>query len=107
MADEPTIIELTAGVVASYVGRNAISVTDLPNLIKTIYGALTAGSAPTTPEAPALQVTPAQIRKSITPTAIISFEDGKPYKALKRHLTTRGLTPAEYRAKWVSRKIIR
>ena len=31
---------------------------------------------------------------------MISFEDGKPYKSLRRHLSTRGLTPDEYRAKY-------
>ncbi|WP_197430720.1 MucR family transcriptional regulator, partial [Methylobacterium sp. CCH5-D2] len=29
-----------------------------------------------------------------------SFEDGKPYKTLRRHLTLRGLTPEAYREKW-------
>jgi predicted transcriptional regulator len=28
------------------------------------------------------------------------LEDGRQYKSLKRHLTGRGLTPAEYRTKW-------
>ena len=55
-------------------------------------------------EAPVVETvtkaTPAQIRKSITPEALISFEDGKPYKTLKRHLTTHGMTVAEYKAKW-------
>lgn len=32
--------------------------------------------------------------------ALICFEDGKSYKTLKRHLSIRGLTPADYRAKW-------
>jgi predicted transcriptional regulator len=40
------------------------------------------------------------IKKSVTPDYIISLEDGRRYKSLKRHLTGRGLTPAEYRAKW-------
>jgi predicted transcriptional regulator len=40
------------------------------------------------------------IKKSVTPDAIYSLEDGKPYKSLKRHLAGRGLTPAEYRNKW-------
>ncbi len=40
------------------------------------------------------------IRKTVTPDHIISLEDGKPYKSLKRHLTTRGLSPDEYRQKW-------
>ena len=42
----------------------------------------------------------AAIRKSITPDALISFEDGKGYKSLKRTLSIRGLTPDQYRAKW-------
>ena len=40
------------------------------------------------------------IKKSITPDALISFIDGKPYKSLKRHLTKQGLTPAEYRQRY-------
>jgi predicted transcriptional regulator len=35
------------------------------------------------------------IRKSITPDFLISLEDGKPYKLLRRHLTRLGLTPAQ------------
>lgn len=42
----------------------------------------------------------AEIKKSIGDVALISFEDGKPYKSLKRHLGTRGLTPEDYRTKW-------
>jgi predicted transcriptional regulator len=42
----------------------------------------------------------AEIKKSIGDVALISFEDGKPYKSLKRHLGTRGLTPENYRTKW-------
>jgi predicted transcriptional regulator len=44
--------------------------------------------------------TPAQIRKSITPEALISFIDGKPYKTLKRHLTGNGMTIEEYRERY-------
>lgn len=41
------------------------------------------------------------IRKSVTPDYIISLEDGKKFKSLKRHLSTHyALTPDEYRAKW-------
>jgi predicted transcriptional regulator len=31
---------------------------------------------------------------------IISMIDGKPYKTLRRHLTTHGMTPAEYRQRY-------
>ncbi|HZA91960.1 MAG TPA: MucR family transcriptional regulator, partial [Gemmatimonadales bacterium] len=43
---------------------------------------------------------PVPIKKSITPDFLISLEDGKRYKSLKRHLTGRGLTPEQYREKW-------
>ncbi|WP_418291974.1 MucR family transcriptional regulator [Methylobacterium durans] len=43
---------------------------------------------------------PSQVRKSITPDALISFIDGKPYKALKRHLSTHGLDPYSYRQRY-------
>lgn len=40
------------------------------------------------------------IKKSITSDFLISLEDGKQYKTLKRHLGELGLTAEEYRAKW-------
>ena len=43
---------------------------------------------------------PVSIKKSITPDFLISLEDGKRYKSLKRHLKGRGLTPEQYREKW-------
>ncbi|MCJ2109713.1 MucR family transcriptional regulator [Methylobacterium sp. E-025] len=55
-----------------------------------------APAEPPGPEKP----TAYQIRKSITPDAIISFLDGKPYKTLKRHLTVAGLTLEQYRARY-------
>ena len=39
-------------------------------------------------------------KKAVKPDYITSFEDGRQYKSLKRHLTTRGLTPEQYREKW-------
>jgi predicted transcriptional regulator len=41
------------------------------------------------------------IEDSVTPDYILSLEDGKPYRSLRRHLMARyGLTPDEYRRKW-------
>ena len=41
------------------------------------------------------------IRKSVTPDYIVSLEDGRKFKSLKRHLQgSYGMTPDEYRAKW-------
>ena len=100
MSDETDKIQLTAGVVAAYVAGNHVATDDLPGLIRSIHMALDALGAPEEAVAPAIKLTTAQIRRSITPDALISFEDGKSYKQLKRHLTTRGMTPANYRAKW-------
>jgi len=40
------------------------------------------------------------IKKAVTPDYIVSLEDGRHFKSLKRHLSGMGMTPAEYRAKW-------
>lgn len=94
------VVELTAGVVSAYVSNNSISSFDLPDLIASIHAAIRRLSAPpAAPEAEKL-VPPVSIKKSVTPDYLISLEDGKRYKSLKRHLSGRGLTPAEYRAKW-------
>jgi predicted transcriptional regulator len=93
------IIGLTAEIVASYVEKNSISANDLPALIKSIHHTLTNIEAPTAPEAVA--ITPAvPIKKSITPDFIISLEDGRKFKSMKRHLAIKGMTPDQYRAKW-------
>ena len=100
--EQPTIdfTELTAHVVSSYVAHNAVHRADLPTMIASVYGALqglgTAGKA-----SEAVKQQPAvPIKKSVTPDFLISLEDGKPYKSLKRHLTKLGITPAGYREKW-------
>jgi predicted transcriptional regulator len=99
--DKATLIELTAEIVANYVANNSTSVSDLPALIRATHDALAGiGSPEAAPVETVTKATPAQIRRSITPDALISFEDGKPYKTLKRHLTTHGMTVAEYKAKW-------
>ena len=95
------MIGLTADVVAAFVGNNSVAVADLPNLIRTVHAALSGAEAPALEAVEeAVKPTAGQIRKSITPDALISFVDGRPYKTLKRHLTTHGLTVAEYKARF-------
>lgn len=92
---------LAAQVVAAYVEHNKLAVVDLPQLISGVHRALATLGAPAPVEEPTLQkATPAQIRKSISPDHLVSFEDGRPYKSMKRHLSARGLTPDDYRIKW-------
>lgn len=93
--------ELTADIVANFVQSNSIAAADLTGLIRTVYEALgSVGQAEEAAPEQATKATAAQIRKSITPNALISFIDGRPYKMLKRHITTNGMTPAEYRTKY-------
>lgn len=104
MADDAQLRTLVANVAAAYFSNGHVSAADIPTVIGQIAASLSAVSAkPPEPPAEAAatkRATPAQIRKSITPDVLISFEDGKGYKTLRRHLTALGLTPETYRAKW-------
>ena len=100
MADDPKLLALTADIVASYVEGNRIALNDLPGLIQSVHAALGKPEAEAVAEEPPVRLTPAQIRKSITPGGLVSFEDGKTYQTLKRHLSTRGMTIEAYKAKW-------
>jgi predicted transcriptional regulator len=94
-------VDMAADFVSAYVANNPVPVSELAALIASTHAALIGlGQGSATNAAPVEKLTPAQIRKSITPNALISFEDGKPYKTLRRHLTIRGLTPEAYRQKW-------
>ena len=97
--EDTTLIELTADVVAAYVSNNPVPACDLPALIADVHLALGRARAPAAEPVPELKpaVNP---KKSVFPDYLVSLEDGNQYKALKRHLTRIGLTPAEYRAKW-------
>lgn len=53
-------------------------------------------------EASSTEYTPAvSVRKSLaSKDHIVSMIDGKPYKMLRRHLSTHGLTPEQYRERY-------
>jgi predicted transcriptional regulator len=100
MSDDTNRTQLTAIIVAAYVGNNDVPINDLQDLIRSVHKALSAVGAPVAEPAPAVRATAAQITRSVTPDALVSFEDGKRYKQLRRHLTALGLSPDGYRAKW-------
>ena len=93
-------IELAADLVSAYVSNNSLPSAELPALITQVHAALVGLSAPQVEEEEVEKATSAQIKKSITPDALISFIDGKPYKTLKRHLTTHGLDIEGYRRRY-------
>ncbi len=87
------LTSITADIVSSYVANNAVHRADLPAVIASVHAALQGLVAPKQAE-PAKQLQPAiAIRKSVTPDFLVSLEDGKKYKTLKRHLGKLGLTP--------------
>jgi predicted transcriptional regulator len=96
---DPKLITLATGIVSAYVSHNNVPMSELPTLIQNVYSHLGSLERTAEPKAEPL-VPPVPIKKTVTPDAIISLEDGRPYKSLKRHLSTRGLTPEEYRKKW-------
>lgn len=101
MSDEsPRLVaELTAHIVAAYVEKNPLAPGSLPELIASVSGSLQNLGKPAKAPEPEL-VPPVNPKRSVFPDFLISLEDGKRYKSLKRHLGTRGLTPDEYRRKW-------
>ena len=94
------LVSLTADLVSAYVGNNAVQQGDLPQLIRSVYASLGGLGMQTAPAQAERPVPPVPVKKSITPDYLISLEDGRRYKSLKRHLAGRGLTPEEYRRKW-------
>jgi predicted transcriptional regulator len=98
---EGDLLRMTTEVVAAYVGNNALTTAQLPEVINAVYVSLKqldskGPEAKPDPQRPAVPV-----RKSIHPDYLICLEDGKKLKMLKRHLrSTYNMTPDEYRAKW-------
>lgn len=101
MADieETTIIALTAEIVSAYVTKNRVPTAGLPELIASVSDSIRKLGAP--PVAPEPELVPAvHPKKSVHPDYIICLEDGKKFKSMKRHLSSHGLSPQQYRAKW-------
>jgi predicted transcriptional regulator len=101
VGEQDDLVALTTQVVAAYAAGNHLAATELPGLIRGVHASLqglASGSAQ--PAEKQRVLTSAEIRRSIQPDGLISFEDGKAYKTLRRHLARLGLTPEGYRAKW-------
>lgn len=78
---------------------------DVPAFLKSMFDTVTGlggSAAAAEPEILAAEYPPAvTARKSLgSPEHIISMIDGKPYKTLRRHLSTHGLTPEQYRERY-------
>lgn len=98
--NQADLIELTAEIVSAYVQKNAVPVAGLPDLIESVNLALSQVKSPAVVQQEA-QKPAVNPKRSVFPDYIISLEDGKKYKSLKRHLrTAHNISPEEYREKW-------
>jgi predicted transcriptional regulator len=93
--DPTALAEMTTEVVATYVRQNHVQPSELPNLISSVHAAVGGLGKPIEPAVSAEPLKPAvPVRKSITDDYIISLEDGRKLKSMKRYLAGLGMSPA-------------
>lgn len=96
-----SVIDLTASIVAAYVGNNPTPAAEVPALIGQIHAALLRISGGKVEVAAEPSKPAVSVKKSMTADFLICLEDGKRFKSLKRHLRTQySMTPEQYREKW-------
>ena len=98
--NQDSMLSLTVDIVGAYVSKNSLPAAALTDLIAQIHQSLSSLSSGRTVEATAPLVPAVPIKRSVTPDYIISLEDGRKFKSMKRHLGLLNMTPAEYREKW-------
>jgi predicted transcriptional regulator len=98
--EQPDFTAMTVQLLSAYFSNNQVPAGDIAGIIGATRDALERKATVEASAAP--EYAPAvSIRKSLSSREhIISMLDGKPYKTLKRHLATNGLTPAEYRERY-------
>jgi predicted transcriptional regulator len=111
MADDNTdialsAIELATEITIAWLGNPNTRVTaeEVPAFLKIMHsaiGELAGAPADTAVGVAAPEYVPVvPVRSSVKPDYIISLIDGRKLKSLKRHLSTHGLTPREYRERY-------
>ncbi len=106
MSNETNAVELATELTIAWLSNpnTRTSADDVPSFLQSMYAAVEklASPAAAEPEAASQEHVPAvSARKSLASRDhIISMIDGKPYRTLRRHLTTHGLTPDEYRQRY-------
>ena len=113
MANEPSLnaVELATELTIAWLGNqnNRVSADDVPAFLRTMHSTVTelASGVPVQADdidepASEPEHTPAvSVRKPLaSKDHIVSMIDGKPYKTLRRHVGTHGLTPEQYRQRY-------
>ena len=106
---DTNLIELTAGVVQSYLNNNQMQPDQVPNLMQEVHDKFTqlqGGTAGGEASSPAedtgpQHAPPVKPKNSVRKNDVVCLECGKTYKTLKRHLRTEhGLEESDYKARW-------
>jgi predicted transcriptional regulator len=111
LAEDNTLnpVELATELTIAWLANqnNRVAAEDVPAFLRNMHETVTqlasgTSASPAGEQAPAEEFTPAvSVRKSLaSKDHIISMIDGKPYRTLKRHLATNGLSPEEYRRRY-------
>jgi len=111
MSDDTTLnpVELATELTIAWLSNpNTRAIADeVPAFLAKMHQAVSDLASPASVEAPAGEDAPSEhtpavtVRKSLaSKDHIISMIDGKPYKTLRRHLSTHGLTPEQYRERY-------
>ncbi len=100
--DKETMISLTADIVSAHVSNNPLDATDVPDLIRSVFMALSNAVNPTPSVVEEIMPQPAvSIRASVKPDALTCLECGAKFKMLKRHLSAEhDMTAKDYKARW-------
>ncbi|MDB5539810.1 MAG: transcriptional regulator, partial [Devosia sp.] len=106
-ANELNTVELATELTIAWLSNpnTRANADDVPAFLQKMHEAvagLSSGAAAEPEGEPAAEFTPAvTARKSLASRDhIISMIDGKSYKTLRRHLSTNGLTPEQYRERY-------
>ena len=103
------LVELATELTIAWLGNpnNRAVADDVPPFLQKMYATVSGlGSGSTNTSAsedgqPSVPIAAVTARKSLaSKDHIISMIDGKAYKTLRRHLSTHGLTPSDYRQRY-------
>jgi len=95
------ILGLSAGIVAAYVAQNTVARSAVPELIRSVHGALSALGAVQAPPASERAKPAVPISRSVSATTSSAWKTARKLKMLKRYLRTHyDMSPEDYRRKW-------
>lgn len=107
--DPQAAMKMATDIVIAYLDKRSVEPGELPALVRSVRSALTlelesseGAHEIAVPEGRLETLRPAvPIEESVTRDYLVSLEDGKHYRSLRRHLMAKhGMTPDDYRRKW-------